>query len=136
VINLENAGKDRTQLSRAVVLALRTLLQKPAVDEESHDLAAFAVLALREIAKTIDASVLAWEKRGYWIKADRFRLDWAWSARISETMQVALMKEEWDVVALSAVQALQKLDSVKVPQRHRLGTPWVGAWNTLKSEQG
>jgi hypothetical protein len=41
----------------------------------TKDLVAFIVLSLQEINNTIDSSVEAWEKRGYWIKADRFRMD-------------------------------------------------------------
>jgi len=75
VINTENAGKERTQLTRAVVLALRELMRQTETNRETQDLAAFIVLALENIAATIDSSVEAWEKRGYWLKADRFRMD-------------------------------------------------------------
>ena len=132
VINPDGVGKERTRLTRAVVLALRELMNQTEPDQETRDLAAFIALALKAISETIDKSVSAWEKRGYWIKADRFRMDWAWSEKYARDMKQALFQDDWGKVALTAAQVTEKLKDVKVPQRHRLGTPWVGAWDKLK----
>jgi hypothetical protein len=132
VINPESAGKERTQLCKAVVLAIRELMKQKEVDDTSRDLAAFISLALKRISATIDISVAAWEKRDYWVKADRFRMDWAWSGRIGEEMYTRLKADDWAGVAMAAAQAAQKLMAVKVPARNRIGTPWVGAWDELK----
>ncbi|PIW20880.1 MAG: hypothetical protein COW33_00765, partial [Anaerolineae bacterium CG17_big_fil_post_rev_8_21_14_2_50_57_27] len=69
IINLESAGKERTRLTRAIVLAVRELARQSGPGAESRDLAAYLALSLRAIADTIDVSVAAWEKRGYWVKA-------------------------------------------------------------------
>ena len=45
----------------------------------SRDLAAFIAISLEKIFETVETSVVAWEKKGYWVKADRFRLEWEWS---------------------------------------------------------
>jgi hypothetical protein len=135
VINPESAGKERTQLTRAVVLALRELMQKPDVDNQTRDLAAFIALALASIYQSIDISVAAWEKRGYWIKADRFRMEWAWSETLGGALRKSLLADDWSGVAMASAQIMQKLKNVDVPQRHRLGTPWVGAWEKLCSEK-
>ncbi len=132
VINTENAGKERTQLTRAVVLALRELMRQTSTDGQTRDLAAFIALALDEIFKTIDESVAAWEKRGYWVKADRFRMEWLWSGTLSKTMREALLKEDWATVARVSAQVAEKLPDIKVPQRNRIGTPWEGAWEKLR----
>lgn len=132
VINTESAGKDRTRLARAAVLAMRELMRQSAPDETTRDLAAFIALALFQIYETIDASVEAWEKKGYWVKADRFRMDWAWSGRLGEQMRQAVLVEDWAGVATIVVQTGVKLSSVKLPERHRLGTPWVGAYRMLR----
>jgi hypothetical protein len=133
VINPESAGKERNQLVRAVVLALRELMRQAEPNREAHDIAAFIVIALDEINGTIDASVAAWEKRGYWVKADRFRMDWSWAEHLGPKMRQALLAEDWGNVAGISVQIAQKLGDVKVPQRTRLGEPWVGAWERLKT---
>ena len=132
VINPESAGKERAQLSKAVVLAIRELMKQTEVDSTSQDLAAFIALALRRISATIDSSVAAWEKRDYWVKADRFRMEWAWSGRLATEMQQKLIADDWAGVAMTAAQAAQKLMAVKVPARNRIGIPWTGAWEELQ----
>lgn len=131
VIKTESAGKDRTRLSKEVVIALRELMRQSQPDDTSRELAAFIALALGEISATIEASVAAWEKRGYWVKADRFRLEWEWTGVVSGKMRKAVLEDDWGTVALNAAQVAQKFMAVQVPLRHRLGTPWVGAWERL-----
>jgi hypothetical protein len=131
IINADSAGKERTRLTRAVVLAIRELARQSEPGSEARDLAAFIVLALSIVAQTIDLSVAAWEKRGYWVKADRFRMDWAWSGQMAEKMRSALMAEDWSGVAQAAATIAQKLSKVN-PAGSRVGKPWVGAWNELQ----
>jgi hypothetical protein len=131
VINLDNVGKQRNLLVRSVVLALRELSLQEAVNDLTRDLAAYVVLSLQAIAGTIDMSVEAWEKRGYWLKADRFRLEWAWSEKLGKSMEQALVKSDWQSVALDAAKIAEKLNGIKLPKRHRMGTPWDGAWKKL-----
>ncbi len=135
VISIESAGKDRTRLTKAVVLSIRELMRQTQPDELTYDLAAFIALALLEIGGTIDASVGAWEKRGYWVKADRFRMDWAWTSTLGEAMRQAVLADDWASVARISAQVAAKLNGTTVPQRHRLGTPWVGAYTQLKQQK-
>ncbi len=132
VINPDSIGKERTRLTKSVVLALRELMRQSEPDQASRDLAAYIALALAEIHATVDVSVAAWEKRGYWVKADRFRMDWEWTQFSAQKMREAVLKEDWPAIAMTAVQVGQKMMNVDVPARHHLGTPWVGAWNQLK----
>jgi hypothetical protein len=118
-----------------VVLALRELMKQQGTDELTKDLAAFVAISLEEINGTIEASVGAWEKRGYWVKADKFRLEWEWAGQYGRTMAAALLKEDWATVAMTSAKVAQKLGKVTVPVHHRLGTPWVGAWKKLKADQ-
>ncbi len=131
VINPGGVGKDRTRLVKGTVLAMRELMRQTQPDDTSRDLAAFIALALLEIAATIDVSVLAWEKKGYWVKADRFRMEWDWSGRLGEQMRQAVLKDDWASVAMVSVQVAGKLMNTKIPEHHRLGTPWVGAYRKM-----
>ena len=133
VINPNAPGKERNRLKRAVALSLRELMKEPEPNAKTRDLAAFIVLSLEAIAGTVDVTVAAWEKRDYWLKADRFRRDWAWAARLGEEMRTAVLSEDWGQVALAAVKIAQKLNDVKVSERHRMGTPWTGAWKNLQA---
>ena len=132
VYNPDSVGKDRTRLSKCIVLALRELMKQNEPNELTKDLAAFVVVALEEISNNIDSSVEAWEKRGYWVKADKFRLEWEWAASCSQSMRAALLASEWAGVAAAAVKVAQKLNKITIPEHNRLGTPWVGAWKKLK----
>jgi hypothetical protein len=134
IINPDSAGKERARLAKAVVLAIRELAKLEEPGTEARDLAAFIAIALSIIAETIDVSVSAWEKRGYWVKADHFRMDWAWSEQVAAKMKVAVLSADWNAVAQAATTAGQKLNKITVPPGHRLGRPWVGAWEQLKKQ--
>lgn len=134
VINPDSVGKERTHLTKSIVIALRTLAKQTDVDEATRDLSAFIALALMRINETIDISVQAWEKRGYWVKADKFRMEWMWTMQMGEQMRVAVLEEDWGAVAMISAQVGQKLVKVKVPERPRLGAPWVGAHALLKKQ--
>ncbi len=131
VINPDSAGKQRTKLSKSIVLALRQLARQSDTGGETRDLAAFIAAALAAISQGIDASVAAWEKRGYWVKADRFRMEWAWAGPISEKMRSAIAADDWATVAMLAAQIAEKLNKIQVTDNHRLGKPWEGAYQRL-----
>lgn len=134
VYNPESAGKERNTLTRGIVLALRNLMKQQETDALTKDLAAYVALSLGEINATVEASVSAWEKRGYWVKADKFRIEWEWTGGMSRTLKEALLKEDWATVAMTSAKIAQRLSSITVPERNRLGEPWVGAWKKLISE--
>lgn len=121
-------------MCKGIVKALRELKQKRETDLESFDLIAFMILALERIYETIDQSVGAWEKRGYWLKADRYRRDWEWSDRAAKDLETALRNEDWLGVAQVSVLVAQKLGHINLAPRNRIGTPWVGAWEKYKSK--
>lgn len=128
----DSAGKERTRLTKTIVLALRELMKQTEPNADTKDITAYVILALEEIAGNIDLSVEAWEKRGYWVKADKFRLEWEWAGTTARKMRTALEDENWGGIAVSAATIAQKLNKVTVPERHRLGTPWVGAFHQYK----
>ena len=134
LINPNSAGKERTRLTKAIVLAVRELAKQTDVNHEAKDLAAFIALALRNISEGIDVSVLAWEKRGYWVKADRFRMEWLWTGQFAEKMKTAILAEDWGTVAMLSAQIAQKFNKTVVSENHRLGKPWVGAFNQLNGK--
>jgi hypothetical protein len=135
IINPESAGKERTRLTKAIVLAVRELAKQSDVTNETRDLAAFMAIALKNISEGIDVSVAAWEKRGYWVKADRFRMDWMWTGQFAEKMKVALITDDWGTIAMLMPQIAQKFSKVMVSENHRLGKPWLGAFNQLTGQE-
>ena len=135
VINSESAGKDRTRLTKVVVIAIRELLRQKEPGDLSRDLIACILMSLDGIYETVDASVEAWEKRGYWLKADRFRMDWQWTKLLADQMRPLVLSENYGELIPLMVQVLQALDNVKVSDNHRLGTPWTGAWAELNKSK-
>lgn len=133
VINPESAGKDRTRLSRGIVLAIRELAKQTDVNDEARDLAAFISLALKTIYEGLDISVQAWEKRGYWVKADRFRMDWMWTGQYADKIKVAIFTDDWGTIAMTIPFIAQKFNKIEVSENHRLGKPWAGAFKQLTS---
>jgi hypothetical protein len=134
VFNPNGVGKERTRLTKSIVLAIRELSQLDIPGAESRELAAFIALALARISQTVELTVMPWEKRDYWVKADKFRLDWAWSGQYADKMKRAVLNEDWAFVAQIAALTAQKLGKVTVPPRHRLGCPWIGAWDELRNQ--
>jgi hypothetical protein len=135
IVNSESAGKDRTRLTKVVVISVRELLRQQEVSDLSRDLIACVLRSLDAIYETIDASVAAWEDRGYWVKADHFRMEWQWTKIIADKMRPLVYEENYGELIPLMVQVMQVLQSVKVSENHRLGTPWVGQWQLLMAER-
>ena len=133
LVNLESAGRERTRLTKALVLAIRELVKQPEPNAEARDLAAFTVLVLERIAETIEVSVAAWEKRNYWIKADKFREKWGWSHGYASRMSGALLDDDWAKIAEIVAKIGERLNNIEVSDKHRLGQPWIGAWYEFKA---
>lgn len=135
VINPDSAGKDRTRLSKSIVIAVRELAKQTEVNDDAKDLAAFIALALKTISEGIDVSVAAWEKRDYWVKADRFRMEWMWTGQFADKMKVAIFTNDWATIAMLMPQIAMKFNKIQVSENHRLGKPWVGAYKQLTTKQ-
>jgi len=131
IIRAGSAGQNRVLLEKGIVIALRELVKQASLDHTTYDLVAFIALSLKAIGDTVDESVAAWEKRGYWIKADHYRMEWNWADNLGGELLDALLKEDWGNVTRLSALVSQKLIHVKVSTKHRLGKPWVGSWDRL-----
>jgi hypothetical protein len=131
IIKTASAGKDRILLEKSIVLAIRELARQTDIDDTTRDLAAYIAISLVAIGETIDESVAAWEKRGYWVKADRYRMEWSWATKMGEDLIHAVINEEWGMVAQIIASVTPKMSKVKVSPRNRLGKPWTGSRERL-----
>jgi hypothetical protein len=132
LINTESAGKERNRLVKVVSYSLRELSQRQTIDAETKDLAAFITICLGEIGDTIDVSVAAWEKRGYWVKADRFRMEWIWTSELSQKMRSAMLEDDWSQYSQYLATVASKLSHVKTPKKLSSGHPWQGCWESIR----
>ena len=131
LVKPEGVGKTRDRLARSVILALRELAAHNKPDAQARDLVAYMSLALDEIDKTIEETCSAWEKRDYWIKADQFRTQWAWTRSLSIRLARVAQEEHWIDLPRLMPELADKLGSVTLPKRNGLGQPWVGAYARL-----
>lgn len=134
ITSVESGTTLRNRLSRSIVLAIRTLMQQPAPNQLSFDLVAFVVLALEKIQESIESSASAWEKRDYWLKADRFRMDWQWVGESQKKLAEHLLQEDWAALATNLTTIAQHLNRVEIRPNNRIGEPWIGAWQVFKKQ--
>ena len=132
VINPEGVGKLRNQLCRHIIMAIRSLMQQSDLTKDSKDIAAFVGISLLEIYKTIDITVTPWEKRGYWVKADRFRLEWEWTKKYANDLYQSLLKDDWGEIASLFVNIGTNLKNIKPPVRIK-NIEYEGSWKRLCS---
>ena len=131
VINPDSVGKERIRLTKSIVLCIRKLAKQANVTPDAKDLAAYIALALQAISEGIDVSVAAWEKRDYWVKADKFRMEWLWAGQLAEKMKTAVLTDDWAAIAMLMAQIALRFSKIEVSDNHRLGKPWVGAYTLL-----
>ena len=108
-------------------------MKQQTIDTNTKDLAAFIGVALQAVHDTVERSVGPWEKRGYWVKADKFRLEWGWTKTLGDDFVTAVLEDDWAKIAQLSAVVGEKLSQVQVSDRHRMGKPWVGAWKKMKA---
>ena len=128
IIKSSTPGKERVHLSKAIIIAIRAFMRQKDPNNETRDILAFIILALREITSGIDQSVIAWEKRDYWIKADKYRMEWRWTGEIAQSLDEAFNESDWSKITQLLMEIMTKFSDIKVSDRHRMGEPWHGAF--------
>ncbi len=126
VIHTDPPGNVRRRILQFLALALEHLA-KCKRQEEKAEVLAFMVLALRELDDTIARTTASWEKRGYWLKADRFRADWEWVSSLRRQIEAALGAGDIALAAAAAAGLESHVAGVKIPRRIMASSPWAGA---------
>jgi hypothetical protein len=135
LINGPNPGTERNQLRRTIAEALRHLMTKKKFDDESKDLVALIVYSLRGIAGGIDQSARAWEKRDYFVKADKFRMEWAWAETYANKLEVMMRGELWSDLPLALAELAPKFSDITVTKFVRTEALWNGRYKQLMAEK-
>ena len=131
VISTDGPGKTRNQLRRTIAEALRRLSQKPKLDDEAKDLAALIVFCMHGIADTVDQTTTAWEKRDYWMKAERFREKWRWVEPVADELSAVIYGSQWDQLPLALAQLMPHFGDIKIKKMTRQPRLWQGAYERL-----
>ena len=134
VISTQGPGKARNQHRRTIAEALRRLSQKPNLDDEAKDLSALIVFSLHGMADTVDRTISAWEKRDYWMKAERFREQWRWLEPTADELSAVIYEGRWNQLPLVLAQLLSHFADVKVKQMTRKPAVWQGAYEKFMQQ--
>lgn len=134
VIHLENPTKIRNQHRRTIAELMRRLTQKAQVDGDAKDMAAQIVYSLREIISSVDQSAQAWEKRGYWMKSERFLREWTWTSETAVNIEDVIRHEAWDLLPELLADLFPRFVDIDIKSFKQPPTIWQGAYKKLITE--
>ena len=128
IIQTDSPAQNRKRLLKTLASAHRYFKQEKTTEVQQKDLCAFALLTLKALCESIDRTASAWEKRDYWLKADRLRSEWKWALKAYDEIQAALNKDNV-TNALQCFDALSgHFDSIVMPGKSSDRNLWQGAW--------
>ena len=128
---MDGPGTTRNQQRRIVAEALRALTQKAKFDDEAKDLAVVIVVALQEISNTVDRTIDAWEKRDYYMKAERFREQWRWLDAMTDELSGIIYRGEWDQLPLVLARLMPHFSDITIKRMTHKPSTWKGAYQAF-----
>ena len=135
VISTESPGKLRNQHRRTIAEMLRLVSQKSRLDDETKDLAALIVFSLHGMADTVDQAIDAWEKRDYYMKAERFREKWRWLEPATDELSATIYEGRWNQLPAVLSKLIPHFADVRIKQMTRRPTLWRGAYERFIREE-
>ena len=132
VIHVDNPGKRRNAARRSIAEILRYLSRKTQIDDEARDMSAALVFLLTEIKATVDESAAAWEKRGYWMKVERFVRDYEWIPEAAANLDDVIRHDAWDLLPELLADLSPHFDDIQIKTLTRKPTAWHGFYGRLK----
>jgi hypothetical protein len=109
-------------------------MAKRELDAEARDLAALIVFALREIQLGVEQSATVWDKKHYYIKADRLRAEWEWSSRAADRMAALIRAGDWVRLPVALADLVPRFADVGVTKLTRGPELWRGAYEKLLAD--
>ena len=134
VIHVDNPGKRRNAARRSVAEILRYLSRKSEIDDEAKDMSAALVFLLTEVKATVDESAAAWEKRGYWMKVERFVRDFEWIPEVAANLDDVIRHDAWDLLPELLADLSPHFDDIQIKTMTRKPSDWRGAYRKLMTE--
>lgn len=135
VINTNNPGKRRNAMMRTIAEILRRLGQEGGeINDEVRDMVATIVFCLRNIDESIIETIRAWEKRGYWQKADKFQQEWLWAEALANRLEKMLKEDNWVALPENMMKLFPHFSDIEVNKMTRNSADWEGAYDRLMEE--
>lgn len=135
IINVNDPTKIRNNNRRSIAEILRHLSKKAAIDDEAKDMAATLVYLLREIYEGVEQSARAWEKRDYWMKAERFLRDWQWTKETAVNIEDVIRNDAWDLLPELLAELFPRFADIKIKTMTRKADLWRGNYQRLMAEE-
>ncbi len=135
IINTNSPGKRRSAYMRTGAEILRRLSQKREIDAEAKDMTAMLVYCLRGIDETVEESIRAWEKRGYWKKADDFQQKWWWTEVQARAINDLVQAGNWEALPERLPRLFPHFAAINIKKLTRDPKAWRGAHDKLMREQ-
>ena len=136
VINTNSPGKQRSTLRRTVAEILRHLMLKREIDTEAKDMVAALVFSLRGIDDSVKTTLDAWEKRNYFLKADRFRIEWEWARPAAEALADLIVNEKWERLPGELAKLAPHFSDIRIAKMTRAPSVWHSSYELLLREDG
>ena len=134
VIHTETPTQVRNRHRRTIAEMLRRLMEKSTLDTESKDMAATLVYLLRDIQEGVEQSITAWEKRGYWMKAERFMRDWEWTIEMAANIEDVIRHDALDLLPELLADLFPHFSDIQIKTMTRKPTEWQGNYAKLLAE--
>ena len=134
VINIDSPAKRRNHNRRTIAELLRRLSQKATIDDEAKDMTATIVFSLRDISAGVEQTALAWEKRDYWMKAERFVRQWEWSAESAANIEDVIRNDSWDLLPELLADLFPRFADIQIKTMTRKADSWRGAYSQLMAQ--
>lgn len=135
VINTNNPGKRRNAAMRTIAEILRRLGQhQGSINDDVRDMVAMIVFCLKEIDDTVIESIEAWEKRGYWQKADKFQVEWMWAEQSASRIERMLKSENWNELPEIMIKLFPHFSDIEIKTMTRNEKEWQGCYDRLMAQ--
>lgn len=135
IVNTDSPGKRRSQCRRTIAELLRSLMLKRQLDDEAKDMAAALVFALRGIAESVETTTAAWEKRDYFLKADRFRSEWDWVLPAADRLKALVVQGRWRNLPQELAALAPRFADVRIAKMTRGSSTWKASYQLLLQER-
>jgi len=131
IVHMESGATRRRRILTGMSVALRAAAQSSGLETgEERDIVAFLILSLAELQVSIEETATAWERREYWLKADRFRAEWSWVPRSRQRLDASLRAQDMAGAGACGMELAKILSDRRLrPPRRAAETPWRGAWD-------
>lgn len=129
VYRTHSLSSERDKLLKLIVYSISKIPEENEGSDRYKDLTAFIALTSKAVIDSIDTTIKAWEKRGYWIKADKFRDKWSWIYLFFDSLKEIILHEDWHQLSglFNSIQIY--LSDVTVPKRPSFDKPWIGSYH-------